>query len=247
MNYLGSINTNLGGIAKDKSPIMRLSPKPRVVLGGIPKKEMSILNKIDPFLDGSGKSLYRFEDNALDESGNYHGTPTSVTYGSGRFGRCAVFNGSTSQITSSYSSSSNSVQSFSFWFKANASSFSNLLGCSDNSTYGGIIVQWYPNKLQILTSNSSGNAWNSLVTTSTLAINTWHHAVVVLTGSAISVYINGVLDGSISSLSASASLRSMWVGYGGGGSCFNGSIDEVHIFNRALTATEVIALYNEIL
>lgn len=202
--------------------------------------------QVDPFKDGSGKALYRLEGNALDESGNYNGTPTSVTYGSGRFGRCAVFNGSTSQITSSYSSSSNSVQSFSFWFKANASSFSSLLGCSDNSTYGGIIVQWYLNKLQILTSNSSGNAWNSLVTTSTLAINTWHHAVVVLTGSAISVYINGVLDGSISSLSASASLRSMWVGYGGAGSCFNGSIDEVRIFNRALTQPEVTALYNEI-
>lgn len=204
------------------------------------------IDKLDIFGDGSCKALYRLDGNANDESGSYHGTETNVTYGGGVYERGAVFNGSTSKITSSYSSSSNSVQSFSFWFKANASSFSNLLGCSDNSTYGGIIVQWYPNKLQILTSNSSSNAWNSLITTSTLAINTWHHAVVVSIGSAIYVYINGILNGSISSLCASSSLRSMWVGYGGGGACFNGSIDQVRIFNKALTQSEVTALYNEI-
>lgn len=52
MNYLGSINTSLGGIAKAKSPVMRLSPKPRVVLGGIPKKKM--LTLIEKVFNASG-------------------------------------------------------------------------------------------------------------------------------------------------------------------------------------------------
>ena len=77
---------------------------------------------VDPFRDGSGKALYRLEGNALDESGNYNGTATSVTYGAGQFGRCGVFNGSSSKVvTSAMGFCGKYLQPSLLWVKFNSS------------------------------------------------------------------------------------------------------------------------------
>ena len=44
-------------------------------------------------MDGSLKALYKFDGDATDATGVYNGTATNVTYGTGKFGQCAVFNG----------------------------------------------------------------------------------------------------------------------------------------------------------
>lgn len=78
----------------------------------------STLDDADIFGDESGKALYMLEDNANDSTGMmYNGTPT-ITYTDGKFGRCAVFGGSTvnAKITIPYTFPSGG-NSISIWAK----------------------------------------------------------------------------------------------------------------------------------
>jgi hypothetical protein len=83
----------------------------------------------------------------------------------------------------------------------------------------------------------------------------WHQAVATWNGSTISLYVDGVSDAT--AVSFSGSLRtnqtnSLTIGADdaaiGAGSTplnyFNGTIDDVRIYNRALSATEVANLYH---
>jgi len=74
----------------------------------------------------------------------------------------------------------------------------------------------------------------------------WYHVTVVKTGSTLSVYVNGVLEATTAfgafTDTHTANLR---IGsYAGEGAYLNGQVDEVELFNRALSGAEIQALYN---
>lgn len=213
--------------------------------------------QVDPFKDGSGKALYRLEGNALDESGNYNGTATSVTYWSGRFGRCAVFNGSSSSIvpTTFKLNESGGVYTVSVWLKTTQASAPVLRqGISGDVSYE-FGLDWttgYPCVGSYIVGSDN-------VVRCDIAVNdgNWHHIVYVfIQGSAPVFYVDGVLrtnvtiygNGTMITNATSATSISI------GGSSYayasatylNGSLDQVRIFDKALTQPEVTALYNEI-
>ncbi len=72
---------------------------------------------------------------------------------------------------------------------------------------------------------------------------TWTHVCAVFNSvsGAHSIYINGVLDSSstYSSTLPSSNTDSLFIGISGNSSPFNGKLDEVRVWNRALTALEV--------
>jgi hypothetical protein len=76
----------------------------------------------------------------------------------------------------------------------------------------------------------------------------WHHIAIVKsgnTGANLSIYIDGVLDSvsSVGSVSVPSGTKRMGQD-GGFGNWFQGLLDEVRIYNRALTASEIAAIYN---
>lgn len=80
----------------------------------------------------------------------------------------------------------------------------------------------------------------------------WHHIVVVFNRSTNAVYyVDGVTDGTPTNISSKVAVNlnnatNLWIGYGTTpDGLFNGSIDQVRIYNRALTSDEVLAIYNE--
>src|SRR3989338_9673126 len=77
-------------------------------------------------------------------------------------------------------------------------------------------------------------------------INQWTHIAGTYNGSNIIVYINGVQSNSVSPTGTYGGDTSNWgIGATSGGSTpFNGSIDEVRIWNRSMSADEVWAIYN---
>jgi large repetitive protein len=78
-------------------------------------------------------------------------------------------------------------------------------------------------------------------------LNTWEHYVFTSSVSQNSkkVYRNGTLLSSSSSSDVVDNIaRSLRIGSGNNGNYFNGAIDDVHIYNRPLTASEVTTLYN---
>jgi len=95
-----------------------------------------------------------------------------------------------------------------------------------------------------------GGGQNYPVTGSTtLALNTWYNVAATYDGTAWKLYVNGTQDGtatvpadprydSIQNAAIGSALNSTGVSSGG----FNGLIDDARIYNRALSASEVVAL-----
>jgi hypothetical protein len=90
---------------------------------------------------------------------------------------------------------------------------------------------------------SSGNIYSAYMLNS----GTWYQvAAVQLNGSAL-LYVNGaqVLSQSITNpVAGSQAFAIGYIGVGSGGSSWLGSIDDVRIYNRTLSAAEIQALYN---
>jgi hypothetical protein len=81
--------------------------------------------------------------------------------------------------------------------------------------------------------------------TISLATNVWYHAFGVYDGSYINLYLNGAFVGqtAVSNLNI-GNATNLRIGSGGGGSdAFDGLIDDVRVYNRALSAAEIAALY----
>ena len=95
----------------------------------------------------------------------------------------------------------------------------------------------------------SGAGWATSTSPSALSTGTWYHAVGTYDGSNIRLYLNGVQatsttqTGSLASASGALNIGrdpsntlKLW----------NGLIDEVKVYNRAISANEVLDLYNDL-
>lgn len=81
--------------------------------------------------------------------------------------------------------------------------------------------------------------------------NFWYHVAIVWDGNTIYIYINGSLDNSVQLTSFNYADDSKplefgnhW-GYTGNNHPFHGILDEIRIYNRALTENEIKSLYGE--
>jgi predicted GH43/DUF377 family glycosyl hydrolase len=77
------------------------------------------------------------------------------------------------------------------------------------------------------------------------ALNSWSHLVGTWDGSNLRIYLNGILKaGPLSATGTmTASTNPLRIGSGVGTSWFNGSIDDVRIYNRALSSDEISRQY----
>jgi hypothetical protein len=82
---------------------------------------------------------------------------------------------------------------------------------------------------------------------STTIVNTgnWFHAAATYDGSTVKIYVNGVLESTTArSGTITAGAKNIGSSSGGGSEYFNGTIDNVKIYNRALSAAEVQQNFN---
>jgi hypothetical protein len=99
--------------------------------------------------------------------------------------------------------------------------------------------------------SSDGTLQSTVETTFPLSASTWYHLVGVYEpGTAVKIYVNGVLNNqNTSSIPASQKDNSLNVFIGNRTACSNcymdGKIDDVRVYNSALTADEVKLLYNQ--
>ena len=210
----------------------------------------STASNTNPFNEGAGVALYSMDYDASEESGYFDGTPTDVDFGVGgitNFG--AKFNGSSSFIQTSLSldAASNSV---SFWFNADSVGSQNP-ALYFNNRGGRIDIT-----INGTGSNTATSSYENIYINSTTAITGWNFVSIVFTGWASSysassygsaitanVYLNG---GSAVSLSPTPYGQSdgLRIGRSGGGYYYDGSIDQVRIFSKALSTSEIDTLYN---
>lgn len=85
----------------------------------------------------------------------------------------------------------------------------------------------------------------STVSTGTIPIGVWTHVAVTYDGTTVKLYLNGQPDGSRVVI-AESSTGGMIVGANKTfGALWNGQIDNLHIYDRRLTAANVLDLYNQ--
>lgn len=219
-----------------------------------------IVDNYDPF-GGNGVALYQLNGNANDVSGNYNGTASNVTYGTGVFGQAGVFNGSSSyidtplNINNIVSNVNDRTQdlTFSCWFKANS-----IPSVDGQILYLGNYTQYTPvyHTFSIAYTSSGDLSFGvfngtSFFVQTPLSINNWHQVVGVRESGVIKLYVNGSFISQITQTSDTSINSSATLKFGSGQTVgltdgkFNGSIDQVRIFNTALTPLEVEALYTE--
>jgi hypothetical protein len=137
----------------------------------------------------------------------------------------------------------NSAYTTSVWFKTSYNSQS-LVNFGTDTSYAA-------NYLYVNSSGYLDNYWCGTTITSTgstINNNNWHNAVVTYDGTIATIYIDGVFDTDLTvgtSLSVSPTIN-LEIGGGGNQNDFNGEIGPVMIYNRALTANEVLTNYNSI-
>jgi hypothetical protein len=210
-------------------------------------------------------AYYKLDGNANDETGNYVGTlqaaPSSTTDRYGNSNLAYNFNGSTQYIstgtTVNPATASTPPANFtiSVWFNTTTTTGGKLVGFGNNQTGssgnfdrhiymandGQIYFGVYPNAIKTITTTGSYNT------------GVWHMATASLSSTnGMKLYIDGVLVSSDATTTTGQSYNGFWrIAYDNTGgwtnspssNFFNGSLDDVAIYNTELTAAQVSSLY----
>jgi len=191
---------------------------------------------------------------ASDVSGNgnngtVNGASWSVT---GRLNGCLNFNGTNSSVQINNSL----INDFSivFWVKSNqiggAPQWYNGAGLVDGD-YPGTANDFGTALVGGKFGFGIGNPDTTILSTSSINDGAWHFCVATrqqATG-VIKVYVDGSLQasGTVNRNSLNVSTHLLFGAIASGGGYFNGSLDEVKLFTRTLSSSEVTALYDSLL
>jgi hypothetical protein len=194
-------------------------------------------------------SWFSFNGNTNDLSGNgNNATNSGAGLTTDRFGNANSaysFNGSSSRIDLNLSFD-HSQRSISIWLNTSALS-SIIQSAFDNDypglTYGHTIVAVMPSTNYLL-----GQAGTTSCSSFTVDPDTWYSMIITRDNSTTKYYINGVLHCSMpNSTIVSSNANGQVIHFG----CsrllnrfFNGKIDDIGMWSRALTECEIQAVYN---
>ena len=88
-----------------------------------------------------------------------------------------------------------------------------------------------------------GSNWKDANTTVT--DGSWHHGVVTVSGTSLIFYLDGKPDGSHTIANLSSISQNLWLGRENtGATYFSGQLDELKIYNYALTTNQIKLDYN---
>jgi hypothetical protein len=203
-----------------------------------------------------------FDGNANDLSGNNHnGTSYFVTNTTNRnnqnnsalmFNGIELGNGSTIEINDTILNIGQSQYSISIWFSPN-----NLTQITrtlfNTNPHTGIAIGFNDNNAPGYCSYGIGPAityWSTLYNHgpfNNFIPGNWYHVILVKNGTNYYQYINGILDNSITEPTAANFNYPVTIRFSGISSqyqIFDGKLDDIGIWNRALTQQEITNLYN---
>jgi hypothetical protein len=215
-----------------------------------------------------------FNGNANDESGNgNNGTVNGATLATDRFGNAgqAYDFANANSISTSYSPTSIQTTSYSAWFLTTNGGC--IIGSNASNSTPNLVLAIHTNttgyegtSLWVVDHANSSVGWQSTPPTNPLYIDgIWHHIVGVFscpTGSIIqpthlTLYVDGQVVSTIlqnvnppnSPINIFSNIvfgyNQRWVSQGFDGR-FIGKIDDIGIWNRALTQQEITDLYNAV-
>jgi hypothetical protein len=216
---------------------------------------LTVTNTLPSYLPANGLvAWYPFNGNANDESGNgNNGIVNGATLSADRFG---AFNKSFN-FNSSYIEINNielpTTGNYSISFWTNPTSYidgysvllelTNQTICNNNPLIG-----FWNNNLML---TQCGNIYSNVNLGSfNLVQNKWTHYTTCIHSGLMTVYRDGVLIFNGNSIWSNLTTNKLTIGnvgnYGNHNTPYNGKIDDIAIYNRALTQQEITALYTGI-
>ena len=205
----------------------------------------------------SGSTVYNDGSGGASMDGTLNGT-ASVTSG-GKFGDCLAISGADAAAGSCRIADSvvplnvgaGNTWTVSMWIKTSTAG-----GCyayQGDGAWGSGNTTFYCNPGSGSPGTKAGGVrWGQGWETGTATVNdgAWHHVVLVCNGTTKTAYVDGSPDAlSPSAWSSSGTGGQFWIGGAGntgdGTANLNGNVDEVYVFDRVLSQSEVQTLYND--
>ncbi|MDD4358381.1 MAG: LamG domain-containing protein [Candidatus Pacebacteria bacterium] len=196
-------------------------------------------------------SRWKLDGNANDAWGSNNGTWSGATSGDNRSanyrpesecvsGQCLDFDGTDDYIDCGNDNSLNITNkiTISAWVKLNKET--NYQSIVRKANDGGNQYVLYITSEMYPYFNSFDTSWHTYTGTISVEEKAWTHIVVSYNGTKVNFYINsidaGVFDGSFS-LKSPSSPTALFIG--GDSYYLNGSIDDVRIYNAALSSSQI--------
>ena len=193
------------------------------------------------------------DNNPLDIVGTNNGTlMNGATYGAGKVGQAFSFDGVDDYVN---------IPAFNMGTDWTIAGWLNPAGASDgthhsffsrsNGNQDGMTINYlgpgHSNANQIGVVIGNGSTWQLASYSGTqYPLNFWYHIAVSKSGDTYTLYVNGQMKDrrTATGVSTDYQARAINLGHWNYGVSLEGLIDEVEIFNRALSAEEVTATYN---
>jgi hypothetical protein len=190
------------------------------------------------FDEGSGSSSADFSGNANSA------TIYSGTWITGKYGKALSFNGTSSYLSAGVNQLPGVSQpkTISCWiyFVTKPRTLQTILALANPSLRASVQYGYKSTQAGVL---GYGNTW--VLVARLPSIKTWHHFGYVFDGTKNSLYIDGVLTSTSTIMPPTAAVTSFQIGrWITASQYFKGYIDNVRIYNRALTLQELKAAMN---
>lgn len=204
-------------------------------------------------------STIAYDNSGYGNNGTLYNTPMWQLGTNCKAGGCLSFNGTSQYMTADSSSSfnfGNGNFSVGLWFKVN--DYTQLSGEKSiinkyNGSYDGWRFEFSGAYLRFSGGDGGGGPFDATGSfTNPVSSNGWYYVVIVVnrTDAKVYGYLNGISNGSlnIGTTTDWDTSMALYIGKQSWASLYfpAGFIDEVRIYNRALSATEILQLYNDI-
>ena len=206
---------------------------------------------------------YPLDTDATDSVGSNDGTVSGVAFDSLDGKSFATFDGSEDYISIPHNPSNDwsQNQTVSLWMNTTTAARGHMLGkwISTSGTDPSLFNVWVNDSAGVANKatfafRNSNDVVNTASSTTSVNDGIWHHIVIVLEGSStMKMYVDGTLEDTTTGFAAGSftSTRPIylgvqeqpWLGGVNASTYYDGKLDDVRIFNRALDSDAVAALY----
>lgn len=204
---------------------------------------------------------YKFIGDANDETNTNQGTfqnnPTPTSDRFGNSNQAYYFNGSSQYMSTAVSYNNPSNFSLCLWFKTTTTRGGRLIGFGTTQTGASGSrdrMVWMKNDGKLIFAVNPGYVGYTLTTNLAYNDGNWHQLIATCSntpGQGINLYMDGVLVGTNTAALGGENYTGYWrvnydeIGWGGSPSSnyFNGAMDDILIYNRAITPSEVTTIF----